>query len=66
MNRVIVVMIPRTWKRALRDVIVVIVVTRDGSTVDGGGEGEEEEEGTSKGGEHRAGREGEKVRTRGP
>jgi hypothetical protein len=58
MNGVIVFMIPSTWKSVLRDVIVVMVVTRDGGTVDGGGKGEEKEESTSKGGEHRAGREG--------
>ena len=37
---------------------MVVVVTRDGGTVDGGSKGEEEEESASKGGEHRAGREG--------
>jgi hypothetical protein len=64
MNGVIVLMIPTTWKRASRDVIMVIVMKRDGGTVDGGGKREKEEEGTSKGGEHCAGR--ERVRAREP
>ncbi len=57
MNGVIVLMIPATRERALRDVIMVVVMKRDGGTVDGGSKREEEEKGTSNGGEHCAGRE---------